>query len=251
MKKVNFPIISTVLFSISAVVTIFLFYYLSEEKTRSSLFVFNLVYICFLELLFFCYIALINYSKVHTNAIYAAGGSLIISYIIIAIVIVITYNLFLNQFLSKKLYFSAIIIGTTLTIIVYGFLIKLDTHHKTNEEIDKSKRLTLQSIIQNFELLQGKFERTLRSKNIKEINQSGFANSMEKLTTKLKYLPPSASGNNNFLSTIQYYEQDLKELINKLETSESETAKEVKENIDNTISVVVSEIEILRKSFQS
>lgn len=251
MKKVNFPIISTVLFSISAVVTIFLFYYLSEEKTRSSLFVFNLVYICFLELLFFCYIALINYSKVHTNAIYAAGGSLIISYIIIAIVIVITYNLFLNQFLSKKLYFSTIIIGTTLTIIVYGFLIKLDTHHKTNEEIDKSKRLTLQSIIQNFELLQGKFERTLRSKNIIEINQSGFANSMEKLTTKIKYLPPSASGNNNFLSTIQYYEQDLKELINKLETSESETAKEVKENIDNTISVVVSEIEILRKSFQS
>ena len=251
MKKVNFPIISTVLFSISAVVTIFLFYYLSEEKTRSSLFVFNLVYICFLELLFFCYIALINYSKVHTNAIYAAGGSLIISYIIIAIVIVITYNLFLNQFLSKKLYFSTIIIGTTLTIIVYGFLIKLDTHHKTNEEIDKSKRLTLQSIIQNFELLQGKFERTLRSKNIIEINQSGFANSMEKLTTKLKYLPPSASGNNNFLSTIQYYEQDLKELINKLETSESETAKEVKENIDNTISVVVSEIEIIRKSFQS
>lgn len=250
MKKINFPIILTVLFSITAVVTIFLFYYLSEEKTRSSLFVFNLVYICFLELLFFGYISLINYSKVHTNAIYAAGGSLIISYIIIAIVIVITYNLFLNPFLSKKIYFSAIVIGTTLTIIVYGFLIKLDTQHKTNEEINKSKRLTLQLFIQNFELLQDKFERALRSKNIIEKNQSGFSNSMEKLTTKLKYLPPSAIVNKNFLSTIQNYEQDLKVLINKLEISESEAVKEVKERIDNTVSVLVSEIEILRKSFQ-
>jgi len=243
MKKLNFPIISTVLFIIAAVVTIFLFYYLSEEKTRSSLFVFNLAYICFLELLFFGYIALIKYSKVHTNAIYAAGGSLIISYIVIATVIVISYNLFLNQFLANKFYISIIVIGTTLTIILYGFLIKLDTHHTTNEEINKSKRLTLQSIIQNFELLQGKFER--------EKNQSGFANSMEKLTSKLKYLPPSATENNKFLSTIQNYEQDLKQLINKLETSESESAKEVKENIDNAVSAVVSEIEILRKSFQS
>jgi site-specific recombinase XerD len=74
---------------------------------------------------------------------------------------------------------------------------------------------------------------------------------MEKLTTKLKYLPPSATENNNFLSTIQNYEQDLKQLIKKLETSESESAKEVKENIDNTVSAVVSEIEILRKSFKS
>lgn len=251
MKKLNFPIISTVLFIIAAVVTIFLFYYLSEEKTRSSLFVFNLAYICFLELLFFGYIALIKYSKVHTNAIYAAGGSLIISYIVIATVIVISYNLFLNQFLANKFYISTIVIGTTLTIILYGFLIKLDTHHTTNEEINKSKRLTLQSIIQNFELLQGKFEREIKSKNIIEKNQSGFANSMEKLTSKLKYLPPSATENNKFLSTIQNYEQDLKQLINKLETSESESAKEVKEDIDNAVSAVVSEIEILRKSFQS
>lgn len=73
----------------------------------------------------------------------------------------------------------------------------------------------------------------------------------KKLTTKLKYLPPSATENNNFLSTIQNYEQDLKQLIKKLETSESESAKEVKENIDNTVSAVVSEIEILRKSFKS
>ena len=74
---------------------------------------------------------------------------------------------------------------------------------------------------------------------------------MEKLTSKLKYLPPSVTENNNFLSTIKNYEQDLKQLINKLETSESESAKEVKGNIDNTVSAVVSEIEILRKSFQS
>lgn len=176
---------------------------------------------------------------------------MIISYIVIATVIVISYNLFLNQFLANKFYISTIIIGTTLTVILYGFLIKLDTHHTTNEEINKSKRLTLQSIIQDFELLQGKFERAIKSKNIIEKNQSGFANSMEKLTTKLKYLPPSATENNNFLSTIQNYEQDLKQLIKKLETSESESAKEVKENIDNTVSAVVSEIEILRKSFKS
>ena len=138
MKKINFPIISTVLFIITAVVTIFLFYYLSEEKTRSSLFIFNLAYICFLELLFWLHrINQIFKSSYECNI--AVGGSLIISYIVIATVIVISYNLFLNQFLANKFYISTIIIGTTLTVILYGFLIKLDTHHTTNEEINKSK----------------------------------------------------------------------------------------------------------------
>jgi len=251
MKKNNFPIISTVLFIITALVTIFIFYYLSEEKARSSLFVFNLIYVCFIEFLFFGYITLVKYSKIHSNAIYAAGGTLIISYIFISALIIISYNLFLNQFLSNKIYISTIITGTTLTIIIYGFLIKLDTHHTTNTEVEKSKRLSLQSIIQNFELLQGRFERAIKSKNIIEKNQSGFANSMEKLKITLKYLPPSATESNKFLSTIQDYEQDLEQLIVKLATSESESAKVVKDNIDNAVSEVVSEIEIFKKSFQS
>lgn len=249
MKRSNFPIVSTVLFIITAIVTVFLFYYLSEEKTRSSLFIFNLIYVCFLEFLFFGYIALVRYSKVHSTAIYAAGGTLIISYIVIAAIIVISYNLFLNQFLSNKFYISAIVIGSTLTVIIYGFLLKLDTHHRVNTEVDKSKRLSLQSIVQNFELLQGKFERAVKSKNLIEKNQSGYTNSMEKLTSKLKYLSPSATENNKFLSIIQNYEQDLTQLINQFETTEIETAKEKKDNIDKIIAAAVSEIEILKKSF--
>lgn len=249
MKKSNFPIVSTVLFLITAIVTIFLFFYLSEEKTRSSLFVFNLIYICFLEFLFFGYIALVRYSKIHSTAIYAAGGTLIIKYIIIAAIIVVTYNLFLINLLSDKFYISAIVIGTTATIIIYGFLIKLNTHHTANIEIDKSKRLSMQSIVQNFELLQGKYERVVKIKDLIEKNQSGYTNSMEKLTSKLKYLPPSATENGKFLSIIQNYEQDLTQLINQFETTEIETAKETKDNIDRIIASAVSEIEILKKSF--
>jgi hypothetical protein len=248
MKKSNFPVVSTVLFFITAIVTIFLFYYLSEEKTRSSLFVFNLIYVCFLEFLFFGYIALIRYSKVHTSSIYAAGGTLIISYIFIAAVIVISYNLFLHQFLSDKFYISAIVIGSTLTIVIYGFLIKLDTHHTTTAEIDKSKRISLHLIVQNFELLQGRFERIVKSKNLVEKNQSGFANSLEKLTTKIKFLPPSATENINFLSIIQNYEQELKQMINQLETAEAGTEKDLKNKIENIVSDAILNIESSKKT---
>jgi hypothetical protein len=249
MKKSNFPLVSTVLFFITAIVTVFLFYYLSEEKSRTSLFVFNLIYVCFLELLFFGYITLVRYSKIHSTAIYAAGGSLIISYIVIAAIIVISYNLFLNQFLSTKFYISAIIIGTTLTIIIYGFLIKLNTHHTTTTEIDKSKRISLQLIVQNFELLQGKFERVVKSKNLVDKNQSGFSNSLERLTTKIKFLPPSATENINFLSTIQNYEQELKQMINQLETTEDGTEKDLKNKIENIVSDAIINIESSKKSF--
>lgn len=249
MKKSNFPVVSTVLFFITAIVTVFLFYYLSEEKSRSSLFVFNLIYVCFLELLFFGYIALIRYSKVHTSSIYAAGGTLIISYILIAAVIVISYNLFLHQFLSDKLYITAIIIGSTLTIIIYGFLIKLNTHHTTTTEFEKSKRISLQLMVQNFELLQGRYERVVKSKNLVDKNQSGFANSLEKLTTKIKFLPPSASENTNFLSIIQNYEQELKQTINQLETAEAGTEKDLKNKIENIVSDAILNIESSKKSF--
>lgn len=249
MKKSNFPVVSTVLFFITAIVTVFLFYYLSEEKSRSFLFVFNLIYVCFLELLFFGYIALIRYSKVHTSSIYAAGGTLIISYILIAAVIVISYNLFLHQFLSDKLYITAIIIGSTLTIIIYGFLIKLNTHHTTTTEFEKSKRISLQLMVQNFELLQGRYERVVKSKNLVDKNQSGFANSLEKLTTKIKFLPPSASENTNFLSIIQNYEQELKQTINQLETAEAGTEKDLKNKIENIVSDAILNIESSKKSF--
>ena len=72
---------------------------------------------------------------------------------------------------------------------------------------------------------------------------------MEKLTTKIKFLPPSATENISFISMLQNSEQDLKLMINQLETSESGIDKDIKNKIENIISDIIINIESLKKTF--
>lgn len=249
MKRSNFPIISLLLFVITAFVTVFLFYYLTEEKSRTSIFVFNLLYVCFLEFLFFGYIALLKFSKIHSGAIYSVAGTVGIFYIISAVLLVLIYNIFLSRFVHVKFYISSIIILTTLTIITYGFLVKLDIHHKESTESERTKIVSLQTLLTSFEILQGRFERILKAKGLIEKNQSGFTNSIEKLTAKIKFIPLSAAENHNFLTLIKNYEQDLKSLINQLEMAETGTENDFKHKIEDIVSDAILTIETSKKTF--
>jgi len=121
---------------ITWVVTIWLFHYLTDPKTRSELFGFNLAFICFLELLSFGYFAFLFIPKFRKGvvwALYPVIGITVGLYVALSVVIVIGYNFFSIFVSSPKAYFTTLVVESLFFLIILGSIIVLNAYKKVED----------------------------------------------------------------------------------------------------------------------
>lgn len=148
------------LFIITCLVTIWLFYYLTEPQNRSDTFGFTLIIVCFLEFLSFGYFATLmipNFRKGVVDALYPVIGVVIGLYVIFSLLVIIAYNILSIFIDSPKAYFSTITIESLFFLILLGSIIVLNAFKKIEDTTIESERrnlinlsMTVQEVYQNF-----------------------------------------------------------------------------------------------------
>ena len=235
----NKPNISLVLAVISIITTVFLFYYWTNEENRTSLFNFNLAYTIFLEILFFGFIF---FSKLNSNKIlgatYSILGTILSLYLFFGVTVLLSFNIILLDIISIKWYFTSIIAGTLLTIIIYGFSLKLNnnlirsTHSEAN--ITKSR----DSFVQSLNYLQSIYANILVENRINEKLESGYSSIIQKLTNKVSFINPKIIEDTNHNMRLSDSIGNLDHLIKEMRNSGNDKIsiqKQITELVDDTI----------------
>lgn len=153
---------------LSLVVTIWLFFYLSNPQARSETFGFTLFFVCFLEFLFFGYfivLFILGLRKRIVVAIYPSIGFIISLYILVSVIIIIAHNLLSIWVKSPKAYFVVLSIETLIFLIILSSIIVLNKYKKGEDiqtEAEKTELTNLsvkmQEIYQNFTNCKSYFE---------------------------------------------------------------------------------------------
>ncbi|HPD65455.1 MAG TPA: hypothetical protein P5050_07815 [Bacteroidia bacterium] len=226
MKKSSFPWITTVLFIVVLATTIFLFFFLSDPEKRNKLFFFNLIYICFLEFIFFGYFAFTQILALSNFKIrpasYPVWGFLMITYIILSVIIVLVYNLAIDHLISKKFYVAVLLVLSVITFISAGFVLKLDRIQGESEDKLKENRFSLSIPLEEFVLLEKRFIRIAGDKNLNIKTESNNRSVIEKLINRLGSIPPNMMERNPlFINKMNQWLGDLETIINQIETDEN------------------------------
>lgn len=239
---------------LTVVITIFLFLYLSSQENRSSSFIFTLIYICILEILFYSFLFGVSATKENNKllgASYSVIGTLLLFYLIYGLACVLSYNLILSDVISTRIYYSSIIIGSTLFIIILGFVLKLDTSQSESQKQDNYSKKNIRSISEGFELLERKYNRLLKNKQLPDISESTLTTNLQKFTTKIKFLPPNAIADSEFTQSLSNIKERLEKLIDDFEKSDENSSISIKNQIDslinNSIDKIISQITLLKK----
>ena len=184
----NKSIISIVLTVASVIVTAFLFFYWTNEESRDSLFKFNLGYSIFLEVLFFWFI---YFSKISSRKIlgatYSVLGTILFFYLLFGISVLIGFDIVLVNIISIKWYYSTIIIGSLVTVIISGFSLKVNNNLVKSTERDSNITKIRDSYIQSLTYLQNIYANILKENKINEMLESGYSSIIQKLTNKLSF----------------------------------------------------------------
>ena len=254
MKFIKHSAFTLSLVLLTLIITIFLFLYLSSQDNRSSSFTFTLIYVCILEILFYGFLFGISATKENKKllgASYSVIGTLLLFYLIYGLACVLFYNLLLSDFVSTRIYYSSIIIGSTLFIIILGFVLKLDTNQSESQKQDNFNKKNIRSITEGFELLERKYNRLLKNKSLPDISESTFTSNLQKLTTKIKFLPPNAITDSELTQSLGNIKERLEKLINDFEKSDGNSSISIKNQIDslinNSIDKIISQIILLKK----
>lgn len=233
------PNISLVLAVISIITTLFLFYYWTNEENRTPLFHFNLAFTIFLEILFFGFI---YFSKLNSNKIlgatYSVLGTIISLYLIFGFIVLLSFNSILLDIVSIKWYFTTITVGTLLTIIVYGFSLKLNNNVISSAQSEVNVTKSRDSFVQNLTYLQSMYANILVENRINEKLESGYSSRIQKLTNKISFINPKIiediDHNMRLTDSIGNLDYLIKEMKNS-ETDKTSIQKQITELVDDTI----------------
>ena len=128
--------------AIAVVVTIVLFFLLKPSETNLPLFIVNLVFTVFLELVFFGWLGFLYLGKNEEKSyVYKlVSGKKTLYYVIIGFIFMLLYNAALTEHISIKFY-SLIIVVITLVWVILGSLLKAPVRQKDKAKTNIPKNL--------------------------------------------------------------------------------------------------------------
>lgn len=245
MANVRVPVTAFLLAIIAIAATIYLFFNLIAESSRSPTFGFTLAYVCFLQILFFGFIGNIRHRSrsgaQHLGATYSVLGLITAFYIVFGLVTIFAYNFVLCKIFSSTIYYSIILVGSIIAIVVYGFIGKLDTYQKISSERETNAKHYLKTFSQELELLDRRYVRALNSKFPLETPDLNIS-LIKELANKVKFSNPMIVDNFNFIKHFQTVVSNLKELIVRLESSELPRSDEIIKEVNSFVSNSVDEL---------
>lgn len=204
-------VVSTLLLFITLIVTVWLFYYLTEPQKRSETFGFTLTFVCFLEVISFGYfIALTvpSFKEKIVAGLYPSIGIIIGLYVAVSFTIIFLFNLIIN---SPEAYFISVIVESLIFLIPLGALVAINAKKKSEDITIHEERknlldlsVSVQKIYQNF----------LNSKNSIDLeNYREIEPLIRKLKERLQFSTPFGHSD-----TVSSLEQEIKQNIDRLST---------------------------------
>jgi len=251
MAKSKFPFITTVLAFIVIAVTVFLFYFLNADPEKSTLFYFNLGYVCFLELLFFIYLGFIRLKAGKpgfTAVFYPVVGTVLLYYIILGALITLGYNLFLTERISVNVFISVLIIATVIVIVITGFVAKADIHHRETTATEAINSEKISELKTAFELAEKKFRRIIKEKGIATSTESNFGSEMEKISGMVRFLPHNALEQESNFNKLSGLLEKVNNFINSFAASAEANPEEVKKSVISFVQDTLDHLEVLKRA---
>ncbi len=231
--------ITLVMYVVTILVTIFLFFYWSTEENRTSLFAFNLSYAIFLESLFYGFIYIIKLkSKKVLGTTYSILGTVSFFYLLFGIISMLVFNIFLSDLISVMWYYSLIILGTLFSLIFSSFSLKLN-----NAQVDEAEQLEEQSnlrssLMQELKYLGKSYISALNEKGLTEKLESGYNSIIEKLENKIRYINPKDFENTRVKSKLKNQIDEINNQITELKRIDSDgvvVQKQIIRSVNNSL----------------
>lgn len=241
------PLVSGIIIPVATVATtIILFCLFKFEGNPGALFYFNMCYTCALEALFFGYLGFLRRGKGKTTgAMYSIMGVYSLYYIIVAVVVMLSYAVLLSTFIPLKFYIAAVVIISLLWLIMGSLLVETDTNFKENTEKLQAQGRTLGYFLKRIEILEKRYI-TISSELSIPYESKSYLCELSRLSTKIKSLMPNFFTNDMAQTKLQDIIDNCTSLINEVEqcsdTDKTKVAARVKHFVDNSI----DEIELIK-----
>ncbi len=251
MKTSKFPVLTALMAVAVIAVIVFLFYFLNTDPEKTTLFYFNLVYVCFLALVFFFYIGLMQSRSGITgrsSVTYAAVGSMLIYYLILGGLITLLYNLFFTQTISVNVFISILIIITLMTIVLIGFMAQTGSHHSQSKAAEAVNSEKISALKTDFELAEKKFRRVVKEKGVLTQTESNFGSEMEKISGVVKFLPHNALEQEVNYNRLSGLLGSLNNFIDHFASSAETNPEVLKKSILTFVQDTLDQLEVIKKA---
>lgn len=253
MTKSKFPILTVILAVIVIAVTVFLFYFLNNDPEKTNLFYFNLGYVCFLELVLFFYIGLMQFKSGITGGsgvAYASIGTVLIYYLAMGGLITLLYNLFFTQSFSVNIFISVIIIATVLTIVLAGFLAQTGIHHQESKAVETINSEKVIALKTEFELSEKKFRRLIKEKGITGQAESNFGSELEKVSGIIRFLPHNALEQESNFNRLSDILTSVNKFVDSFASSTETNPEELKKSIHSFVQSTIDQLDVLKRTMR-
>ncbi len=206
-------VVSTILLLITVIVTIWLFYYLTEPQKRSETFGFTLAFVCFLEVISFGYfitLTIPSFKEKIVAGLYPSIGIIIGFYVAVSLIIIFLFNIIVN---SPETYFIFVIVESLIFLLLFGVLVVINAQKKSEDITIHEERKSLIDLSVSVQKIHQNFLNNKNSIDLETYHE--IEPLIRKLKERFQFCTPFGHGRSDITSSL---EQEIKQNIDRLST---------------------------------
>lgn len=223
--------------------TIILFFVLRPADTKWHLLIFNLLYMVFLELVFFAWLGFLYMgNKVNNSPVFKiASGNTALYYIIVGLIIMLVYNLGLRNIPLQARYYYMIILAITLIWVVVGAIVLRIGGGKTAEEQATPDQIkAVNKVVSQMTVLSSRYS-TLQS-----IHGAEGENNVDRLLAEFKGLNPVVAKNEASMNKLNTIITELDGLLDEAEAVSDDNFNDISDRIKLYIKKNIGKVEQIK-----
>ena len=207
-------ITGVVLPAITAIVTIVLFFLFKPEEPKWHLFIFNMLYAVFLEMILFGWLGFLFLgNKAETSQVFKITTSVTALYYVIAgVFIMLLYNLGLRHIpLLPRYYYLMVLVITLIWIILGAILLRIDVQDTEKAQIKADQTNEVATLISKMKVLASRFT------TLQALHGAKGENAVDQLFSEFEGLIPKNVENRVSLNKLNTIIEELDELLDEAE----------------------------------
>jgi hypothetical protein len=208
-----------VLPAITAIVTIVLFFLFKPEEPKWHLFIFNMLYAVFLEMILFGWLGFLFLgNKAETSQVFKIITSVTALYYVIAgFIIMLVYNFGLRHIpLLPRYYYLMVLIITLIWVIFGSILLRIDVQDTEKAQIKADQTNEVATLISKMKVLASRF-RTLQA-----LHGAKGENSVDQLFSEFEGLIPKNVESLSSWKKLNTIIDELDQLLDEAESAPEE-----------------------------
>lgn len=228
---------------VTAIATIVLFFIFKPEEPTWHLFIFNMLYTVFLEMILFGWLGFLYHGNngETTNVFKIVSGVTALYYVIVGVIIMLVYNFGLRYIpLPIRYYYATILIITLLWIILGFILLRIDVQDKKKDQIKTTQTKEIGNIISRMKVIASRFS------SLQAIHGAKGENAIDLLFAEFKGLTPKDAENKVSLNKLNSIIEELDNLLDEAEATPEENYVEAAGRIKLYAKKAIGKIEQIK-----